>query len=111
MGGYPLPHDVTVSFQEINKMRGDPYPSRFYPRMMDEPELDGDELSAPLLPALDRDLRQMLSFLLATYLLFALLFALTTQANAAPTESDAGAPAALWVAGESCAGLESLALQ
>ncbi len=92
-------------------MRGDPYPSRFYPRVMDEPELDGDEAPASLIPALDRDLRQMLSFLLAAYLLFALLFILTTQANAAPTESDAGSPAALMVAGESCAGLDRLALQ
>lgn len=92
-------------------MRDDPYPCRYYPRLMEEPELDDNGVSVVALPALSRDLRRMFSFLLATYLLLAALFALTTQANAAPVGSDAAAPTALHMAEEPCGHMGTLALR
>lgn len=89
-------------------MREDPYPSRFYPRIEDDASFSGDSAPVAGLFRNDHDLRRMLSFLLATYLLAALLFALTTQANAAPLNS-AAAPAAWTVSGEGCAGMGNLA--
>lgn len=90
-------------------MREDPYPSRFYPRIEDDTSFGGDSAPVAGLFRNDHDLRRMLSFLLATYLLVALLFALTTQANAASLRGDAAAPATWTVAGEGCAGMGNLA--
>ncbi|MCC6166871.1 MAG: hypothetical protein IT329_06545, partial [Caldilineaceae bacterium] len=89
-------------------MRDDPYPSRFYPRLEDNTSFGGDSAPVAGLFRNDHDLRRMFSFLLATYLLVALLFALTTQANAAPLNS-AAAPAAWTAAGEGCGAMSNLA--
>lgn len=91
-------------------MREDPYPCRFYPRMEDDSSYGGNTSVVGLFRN-DHDLRRMLSFLLATYLLVALLFALTTQANASTLNSDAAGHAAWVVAGESCAEMSGLALK
>lgn len=80
-------------------MRDDPYPCRFYPRPDREPELDGGEFIVTIRPTQDQDLRRILSFLLAAYLLFALLFFVTTRANPAPLVFSPDTPA-LATAGE-----------
>lgn len=80
-------------------MRDDPHPCRFYPRADREPEFDGGKFIVTIRPTQDQDLRRILSFLLAAYMLFALLFFMTTRADPAPLVFSTDMPA-LAAAGE-----------
>lgn len=99
-------------------MRDEPYPSRYYPRLEEDIALDmGDVAAGPVpgaaavpLPSLSRETRGLLSALLALYLLVAILFALTSRAEAAPSSSvEAAAGPVFMLAGKECASEMSLA--
>lgn len=105
-------------------MRDAPYPSRYYPRLEEDILLDmsdvtdGPVLSATAapLPSLSRETKRLLSALLALYLLVAILFALTSRAEAAPASStsssvEAAAGPVYTLAGGDCAHEMSLALR
>jgi hypothetical protein len=89
-------------------MRDDPHPSRYYPRLEEEPLLDADASVSALAP-LRREARGLISTLLALYLLVAILFVFSNRAEAAPLNSTQSAAPAWSVMGESCMGEASLA--
>jgi hypothetical protein len=90
-------------------MRDDPYPSRYYPRLEEEPLLDATEAPISALAPLRREARGLISTLLALYLLVAILFVFSNRAEAAPLNSAPAAAPAWSVMGESCVGEASLA--